>query len=151
MGETSYCFLSEVSVGIGTTSQGPCASSASDANVSDTRQIIYLDEPADDIDFVTLHNILYFIYIGCVNLPLLEEDQIEEPFPEGYPDEADPFRLYKNADKFLLPALKERCSMTSSMALRLKTSRKDCSTPNVSITRTSKNSISTISSQIMTQ
>ena len=61
MGETSYRFLSEVSVG--TTSQGPCTSSASDANVSDTRQIIYLDDPADDIDFVTLHNILYFISV----------------------------------------------------------------------------------------
>jgi hypothetical protein len=66
-----------------------------------------LDDPADDIDFITLHNI-DFIYTGCVNLPLLEEGQIEEPFPEGYPDEADPFRLHKNADKFILPALKER-------------------------------------------
>ena len=61
------------------------------------------------MDFVTLHNILYFIYIGCVNLPLPTEDQVEEPFPDGYPEEADPFRLYKNADKFLLPTLKERC------------------------------------------
>jgi hypothetical protein len=84
------------------------SSSASD-EVSDGRQIIYLDDPADDIDFVTLHNILYFIYIGCVNLPLPREDQIEEPLPEGYPDEADPFLLFRNADKFLLPALKERC------------------------------------------
>jgi hypothetical protein len=77
--------------------------------VSDHREIIYLDDPADDMDFVMLHNILYFIYIGCVNLPLPKEDQPEVPFPDGYPEEADPFRLYKNADKFLLPTLKERC------------------------------------------
>jgi len=71
---------------------------------------IYLDKPEDDIDFVTLHNILYFIYIGCVNLPKFPHDEKDsEPLPEGYPDEADPFRLYRAADKFLLPALKEHC------------------------------------------
>ena len=75
----------------------------------DDRQIIYLDDPADDIDFVTLHNILYFIYIGCVNLPLPNEDADDEFPPDGYPDEPDPFRLFRNADKFLLPSLKERC------------------------------------------
>ena len=71
---------------------------------------IYLDQPEDDIDFVTLHNILYFIYIGCVNLPPLSHKEPDtEPLPEGYPEEADPFRLYRAADKFLLPLLKERC------------------------------------------
>lgn len=68
-----------------------------------------MDDPADDIDFVTLHNILYFIYIGCVNLPLPKEEQPEEPFPEGFPAQPDPFCLFRNADKFLLPSLKERC------------------------------------------
>jgi len=71
---------------------------------------IYLDQPEDDIDFVTLHNILYFIYIGCVNLPKSSLDEkASEPVPEGYPDEADPFLLYRAADKFLLPSLKELC------------------------------------------
>jgi hypothetical protein len=74
----------------------------------DDRETIYFNDPADDIDFVTLHNILYFIYIGCVNLPLPNEDR-EEPLPEGYPEEACPFRLFRNADRFLLPALKEHC------------------------------------------
>jgi len=68
-----------------------------------------MEDPKDDIDFVTLHNILYFIYIGCVNLPLPKWDEEDEPLPEGYPDEADPFLLFRNANKFLLPSLKELC------------------------------------------
>jgi hypothetical protein len=87
----------------------PSSSRSRSAEISDGRQVIYMDDREDDIDFVTLHNILYFIYIGCVNLPLPREDQINEPFPEGYPEEPDPFCLFRNADKFLLPSLKERC------------------------------------------
>lgn len=64
-----------------------------------------MDQPEDDIDFVTLHNILYFIYIGCVNLSFSHTESL----PEGYPDEADPFLLFRAADKFLLPSLKEQC------------------------------------------
>ena len=75
----------------------------------DGRQTIYLDAPANDIDFVTLHNILYYIYIGCVNLPLPKEEHIGDTLPEGFPEEPDPFSLFRNADKFLLPSLKERC------------------------------------------
>jgi hypothetical protein len=75
---------------------------------SDDRETIYFDDPIDDVDFTTLHNILYFIYIGCVNLPLPTEDQAD-PLPEGYPEEACLFRLFRNADKFLLPTLKEHC------------------------------------------
>ena len=37
---------------------------------SDTRQVIYMDDPKDKIDFVRLHNILYYLYTGCVNLHL---------------------------------------------------------------------------------
>ena len=70
-----------------------------------------MDDPADDIDFITLHNILYYIYIGRVNLPLplYREEQDDEPIPEGFPDEPDPFCLFRNANKFLLPSLKELC------------------------------------------
>lgn len=77
----------------------------------DTREVIYLNDPTDDIDYVTLHNILYFIYIGCVNLPYALEavQQDKDKLPEGFPLEADPFSLYRNADKFLLPKLKELC------------------------------------------
>jgi hypothetical protein len=65
-------------------------------------------DPEDDIDFVTLHNILYYLYTGTVNLrvtPNLDDNSI----PEDFPDEPDPFLLYRNADKFLLFALKKRC------------------------------------------
>jgi hypothetical protein len=65
-----------------------------------------MEDPEDDIDFVTLHNILYFIYIGCVNLPLPERDDDDKP---GYPAQPDPFLLFRSADKFLLPTLKELC------------------------------------------
>src|SRR5436190_1339993 len=61
------------------------------------------------MDFVTLHNILYYIYTGIVNLHLPQEHQEDSPFPEGYPDQADAYCLFRNADKFLLPSLKERC------------------------------------------
>jgi hypothetical protein len=75
---------------------------------SDDRETIYFNDPADDIDFITLHNILYFVYIGYVNLQLPNEGQ-EDSLPEGYPEEACPFRLFRNADRFLLPTLKEHC------------------------------------------
>lgn len=84
--------------------------STSPTELHDDRQVIYLEELEDDIDFVTLHNILYYIYIGCVNLPNPWADGSEDrSLPEGFPDEPDPYRLYRNADKFLLPSLKSRC------------------------------------------
>ena len=93
---------------LGSSEQSISSSSQCD-KTPDDRQVIYLDDPADDIDFVTLHNILYFIYIGCVNLPFTEDESEDDPLPEGYPDEPDPFCLFRNADKFLLSSLKERC------------------------------------------
>lgn len=63
----------------------------------------------DDLDFVTLHNILYYIYTGTVNLHLRHQQEDDISFPEGYPDEPDPYALYRNANKFLLTSLKERC------------------------------------------
>lgn len=75
---------------------------------SEIRQVIHMADPEDDIDFVTLHNILYYIYTGTANLHIRHEDD-GISFPEGYPAEPDPYRLYRNADRFLLPSLKERC------------------------------------------
>ena len=72
------------------------------------RQLIYMDDPADDIDLITLHNILYFIYTDCVNLHLPAE-LFSYNLPEGYPSPPDPFALYRNAEKFLMPNLKARC------------------------------------------
>jgi hypothetical protein len=79
-----------------------------------------LDDPADDIDFVTLHNILYYIYIGCVNLPFPQDEPDNDPLPEGYPDVPDAFRLFRNADKFLLSDLKERCYLHLKHGITIK-------------------------------
>ena len=86
------------------------ATSSTDT-ATDNRQIIHMDHEDDDIDFVTLHNILYYIYTGCVNLNLQQGTPTEEyyPRPDGYPDPADPYCLYRSADKFLLAPLKEKC------------------------------------------
>lgn len=73
--------------------------------------VIYMDDPADDIDFVTLHNILYYLYTNCVNLQLDSEEYppIKESHPPGYPERPDPFELYKSAKKFLLTSLSDYC------------------------------------------
>lgn len=73
------------------------------------RRILRFDTlKPDDIDFVTLHNILYYIYTGAVNLVLT--DALSEPCvqPIGFPEKADAFDLYRNAAKFGLSSLKER-------------------------------------------
>jgi hypothetical protein len=74
----------------------------------ENRDVIYFDETADDIDYVTLHNILYFIYIGCVNLPFPRNAPTED-HPAGYPGIPEPTRLFRNADRFQLTLLKDRC------------------------------------------
>ena len=80
----------------------------------DKRMIIFFDDPANDIDFVTLHNILYFIYIGCVNIPFMMEGR-KRPLPQGYPKEVDPFKLFRLADMFRMPELKEICFLALEM------------------------------------
>lgn len=65
-----------------------------------------MNETEDEIDFVTLHNILYYIYIGCVNLP---RELKPCGLPKGYPAKPNAFLLYRNAEKFLLPDLKAKC------------------------------------------
>jgi hypothetical protein len=78
------------------------------SNEEDSRKTIYLDDPEDDIDFDTLHNILYFLYTGCVNLHVGGFGR-GKTVPEGYPVEPDPFKLYRHAEKLLLTSLSERC------------------------------------------
>src|SRR5271154_5538462 len=56
---------------------------------SNNQQLIDLDEEVDDIDFVTLHNILYYIYTGCVNLHYKSKDLEFPRVPEGYPAKPD--------------------------------------------------------------
>jgi hypothetical protein len=68
---------------------------------------IHLDQEKDDIDYTTLHNIVYYLYTGCVNIdfPFSDEDVLRYAYPFGFPAPADPFLLYKNAKKFLVDGL----------------------------------------------
>jgi hypothetical protein len=61
-----------------------------------------------DVDFVTLHNALYYIYTGVANLGSLS-DLFDAP-PEGFPEKADPFCLAQLARKFCLKELEEDCA-----------------------------------------
>jgi hypothetical protein len=62
--------------------------------------------PMDNFDFVTMHNILYFIYTGRANLHFGPVKEQELP---GYPDQADPFQLYRAAHLYGLQPLRDRC------------------------------------------
>lgn len=62
--------------------------------------------PIKDFDFVTMHNILYFLYTGCVNLHF---GNVKEQDLPGYPDKADPFSLFCAADFYDIKTLQERC------------------------------------------
>jgi hypothetical protein len=78
----------------------------------ETRLTLNFNDPEDDIDFVTLYNIIYYIYTKSVNLrisgiyayPANDTDLIA-----GHPPSPDPFDLYRNAKKFLLDPLAEYC------------------------------------------
>jgi hypothetical protein len=67
----------------------------------DERTIIVVD----DVDFITMHNILYYLYTGRVNLHFREK----KPAPSGYPQPADPFLLYRAANMYMLEELENRC------------------------------------------
>jgi hypothetical protein len=60
----------------------------------------------EDIDFVTMHNFLYYLYTGCVNLHQCNEGYEKA---DGYPEEADAFRLYCAANMYMLESLEDRC------------------------------------------
>jgi hypothetical protein len=72
---------------------------------------IFMDDPEDDIEFVTLHNILYYLYTGFVNLRVGSEEypRHKKTHPLGYPGRPDPFELYKSSKKFLLSSLTDYC------------------------------------------
>jgi hypothetical protein len=77
----------------------------------DHRAVISMDRPEDDINFITLHNILYYLYTGCVNLRFesAKYPHKKTSHPPGYPLQPDPFELYKNAKKFLIKPLSDYC------------------------------------------
>jgi len=83
----------------------------SSVNNEDGRLVIRFDDPEDDIDFITLHNLIYYLYTGCVNLRVgtVEYFRKETCHPPGYPEKPDAFDLYKNAKKYLLPKLSDHC------------------------------------------
>ena len=69
---------------------------------------IPMDDIEDDIDYVTLHNILYYIYTGCANLILGKAHGTKHSIPpEGFPERPDPFDLYRNAERLLLFPLRD--------------------------------------------
>lgn len=74
------------------------------------RSILYID----DTDFVTFHNLLYFLYTGHVNLNHHWQDQAEQLIwpgkePDGWPEEANPTDLFRAADMYLVEPLRSRC------------------------------------------
>jgi hypothetical protein len=69
-----------------------------------------MDDVEDDIDYVTLHNILYYIYTGCVNLILGKAHGTKHStHPDAFPDRPDSFDLYRNAERLLLFPLRDHC------------------------------------------
>jgi hypothetical protein len=76
--------------------------------------VITLNSLEDEVDFITLHNILYYLHVGCVNLPFPESgyylgDKDIYQHPEGFPMEVDAFTLYKASNKFLISDLADHC------------------------------------------
>jgi hypothetical protein len=69
------------------------------------RTIIYVD----DVDFVTMHNILYFLYTGCVHLHHKSSSDVVYAQSAGYPPPVDASALYHAANMYLLEPLEERC------------------------------------------
>lgn len=65
-----------------------------------------IDISTDDIDFVTMHNLLYYLYTGLVNLHYGDTNQ---QLPQGYPEEADAFKLFRVADMYVVGPLADRC------------------------------------------
>ena len=70
------------------------------------RAIIYID----DVDYVTMHNLLYFLYTGYVNLhnnsSAADAGQTDI---NGYPDPVDAFSMYRAANMYLVEELEDRC------------------------------------------
>jgi hypothetical protein len=69
----------------------------------DSTAILVLDA---DYDFITMHNILYFLYTGCVNLHF---GTVPDQNIPGYPEKSDAFNLFCAADFYCLQPLRDRC------------------------------------------
>jgi hypothetical protein len=62
----------------------------------------------NEFDFTTMHNLLYYLYTGCVNLHCPDPDA-EVDNPDGYPNEVDAFQLFLAANMYLIEDLESRC------------------------------------------
>lgn len=63
-----------------------------------------------DMNFNTLHNLLYFLYTGYVNLHYPSPNDYSAQFKvPGYPEPVEPFEMYRAADMYLVAPLVERC------------------------------------------
>ena len=71
------------------------------------RTIIYID----NFDFTTIHNIIYYLYTGRVNLHHSPETHKANAIsiPDGYPDPVDPFQLYIASNRYLAKYLQKQC------------------------------------------
>src|SRR5579859_3295920 len=58
-----------------------------------------------DFDFTTMHNLLYYLYTGKVNMHMFDIHNE----PAGYLPKVDAFELYKAADMYMIDALSSRC------------------------------------------
>jgi hypothetical protein len=79
---------------------------------TDSRLVLYFNSPHDDIDFTTLHNIIYYIYTKSVNLRARGRRLLpahDTTLIPGHPHPADAFDLYHNSKKFLLDPLTDYC------------------------------------------
>lgn len=68
------------------------------------RQRLFIQ--VDDFSYETMHNLLYFLYTGRVNLHF---HAVKIQSNHGYPAKADPLELYCAADFYGLQNLKDRC------------------------------------------
>jgi BTB/POZ domain len=81
-----------------------------DIHKNDTRAFDYaghISVNIVDFSFVTVHNLLYFIYTGLANLHYGTDPHIKKP--DGYPTKADAFELYRIADMYMVQHLAQRC------------------------------------------
>jgi len=69
----------------------------------------------DNVKFTTMHNIVYYLYTGKVNMHYSANDDgsyFDPSYtftpPEGHPPAADPFELYLAANMFLLEEIEHR-------------------------------------------
>jgi hypothetical protein len=90
----------------------PCAVETKSDSQLEQRTIIHVD----DVDFTTMHNLLSYLYTGCVNLHYLSKNPVapgaledENDIDLQYPEIADAFLLYRAANMYMVEELENRC------------------------------------------